>query len=128
MAAGMSATNQVPSIHHSLTRKAHIIVPMTSRSAVVGLLPAPRASSSCTVWLALRRAEVHSSHQATECHVGIDEPLLEDVVEDVLEVEEVRGGADVDELRSHLFARARRLVVRDPELGRGAVSGDGDSA
>ncbi len=59
---------------------------------------------------------------------GIDEPLLEDLVEDVLEVEEVRGVADVDELCSHLFARARRLVVRDPELGRGAVSGDGDGA
>ena len=59
---------------------------------------------------------------------GIDEPLLEDVVEDILEVEEVRGVADVDELRSHRFARARRLVVRDPELGRGTVSGDGDSA
>jgi len=36
----------------------------------------------------------------------IDEPLLEDVVEDVLEVEEVRDVADVDELRGHLFARA----------------------
>ena len=60
----------------------------------------------------------------------IDEPLLEDVVEDVLEVEdsEVRGVADVDELRGHLFASARRLVVRDPELGRGAVSGDADGA
>jgi len=32
-----------------------------------------------------------------------DELLLEDVVEDVLEVEEVRGVADVDELRGHLF-------------------------
>jgi len=34
----------------------------------------------------------------------IDEPLLEDVVEDVLEVEEVRGIGDVDKLRGHLFA------------------------
>ena len=33
----------------------------------------------------------------------IDEPLLEDVVEDVLEVEEVRGVGDVDELRGHVF-------------------------
>ena len=49
------------------------------------------------------------------------------MVEDVLEVEEVRGVADVDELRGHLFARARCLVVRDPELGRSAVSGDGDA-
>jgi len=58
----------------------------------------------------------------------VDEALLEDVVEDVLEVEEVRGVADVDELRGHLFARARRLVVRDPELGRSAVSGEADGA
>ena len=58
----------------------------------------------------------------------IDEALLEDVVEDVLEVEEERGVADVDELRGHLFACARRLVVRDPELGRGTVSGSGDGA
>ena len=58
----------------------------------------------------------------------IDEALLEDVVEDVLEVEEVRGVADVDELRGHLFARAGRLVVRDPELGRSAVSGEADRA
>ena len=58
----------------------------------------------------------------------IDEALLEDVVEDVLEIEEERGVADVDELRGHLFACARRLVVRDPELGRGAVSGGGDGA
>jgi len=33
--------------------------------------------------------------------------LLEDVVEDVLEFEEVHGVGDVDELRGHLFARAR---------------------
>lgn len=59
---------------------------------------------------------------------GIDEPLLEDVVEDVFEVEEVRAVADVDKLRGHLLARAGRLVVRDPELGRGAVSGDGNGA
>jgi len=51
---------------------------------------------------------------------------LEDMVEDVLEVEEVHGVTDIDELRGHLFARARRLVVRDPELGRSAVSRDGD--
>src|SRR5260221_6988402 len=49
----------------------------------------------------------------------IDEPLLEDVVEDVLEVEEVRGVANVDELRGHLFSCARRLVVheRSDEVG-----------
>jgi len=52
--------------------------------------------------------------------------FLEDMVKDVLEVEEVHSVADIDELRGHLFARALRLVARDPELGRSAVSGDGD--
>jgi hypothetical protein len=42
--------------------------------------------------------------------------LLEDVVEDVLEVKEVRGIADVDELGGHLLVRTGRLVVGDPEL------------
>jgi hypothetical protein len=49
--------------------------------------------------------------------LGFYEPLLEDVVEDVLEVEEVGGVADIDELGSDLLVCAGRLVVSDPELG-----------
>jgi len=49
--------------------------------------------------------------------LGVDEPLLEDVIEDVLEVEQLRRVADVDELGSDLLVRTRRLVVGDPELG-----------
>ncbi len=51
----------------------------------------------------------------------VHEPLLEDVVEDILEVEQVGPVADVDELRGHRPLRARRLVVRDPELRTDAV-------
>jgi hypothetical protein len=46
--------------------------------------------------------------------------LLENVVKDVLEVEQLRGVADVDELRSRLPVDTRRLVVRDPKLGGSA--------
>jgi hypothetical protein len=42
---------------------------------------------SGTVLLAVRRAAVQSSHRVTERHMGSHEPLLEDVIEDVLEVE-----------------------------------------
>jgi len=49
--------------------------------------------------------------------LGVNEALLEDVVEDVLEVKQVRSVADVDELGSDLLVRTRRLVVGDPELG-----------
>ena len=49
--------------------------------------------------------------------LGFYEPLLEDVVDDVLEVEEVGGVADIDELGSDLLVCAGRLVVSDPELG-----------
>jgi len=49
--------------------------------------------------------------------LGIDEALLEDVVEDVLKVEQVRSVADVDELGSDLLVRTRCLVVGNPELG-----------
>ena len=49
--------------------------------------------------------------------LGVDEALLEDIVEDVLEVEQTRSVADVDELSSDLLLGARRLVVGDPELG-----------
>jgi hypothetical protein len=52
---------------------------------------------------------------------------LKNVFKDVLEVEQLRGVADVDELRGHLPVHARRLIVRDPKFGRrtrrGAVSG-----
>jgi len=48
--------------------------------------------------------------------LGVDESLLEDVIEDVLKVEQVRGVADIDELSSDLLLRTRRLVVGDPEL------------
>jgi len=52
--------------------------------------------------------------------LGVDEPLLKDVVEDVLEVEEIQGVvADADELRRLLLVCARGLLIRDPEL-RGA--------
>ena len=43
--------------------------------------------------------------------------MLEDVIENVLEVEQLRGIADVDELSGDLLVRARRLVVGDPKLG-----------
>lgn len=48
--------------------------------------------------------------------LGVDESLLEDVIEDVLKVEQVRGVADIDELSGNLLVRTRRLVVGDPEL------------
>jgi len=48
--------------------------------------------------------------------LGVNKPLLEDVVEDVLKVEQVRSIADVDKLSSDLLVRTRRLVVGDPEL------------
>jgi hypothetical protein len=40
--------------------------------------------------------------------------LLEDVVENVLEIEEVRGIVDIDELGGDLLMNAGRLVVGDP--------------
>jgi hypothetical protein len=58
--------------------------------------------------------------------LGIHEPLLENVVEDVLEVKQLRGVADVDKLRGHLPMHTRRLVVRDPKIdGRSTVTGNG---
>ena len=56
--------------------------------------------------------------------LGVDVSLLEDVVEDVLKVEKVRGVADIDELSSDLLVRTRRLVVGDPELGILGLSAD----
>jgi len=50
--------------------------------------------------------------------LGVHKSLLENVVEDVLEVEETHGVADVDELGSGLLVSAGRLVIGDPELGR----------
>lgn len=52
--------------------------------------------------------------------LGVHEPLLENVVKDVLEVEQLRSVADVDELRSRLLVDTRRLVVRDPKFGGSA--------
>jgi len=49
--------------------------------------------------------------------LGINEALLENVVEDVLEVEEAHHVANVDELGSDLLLSAGRLVVGDPEVG-----------
>ena len=128
MAAGMSATNQVPSIHHSLTKKGthHRTNDETQRRRRAASRAAREQLLHGAARLEARRGAFLPPGDGTP--FGIDGPLLEDVVEDVLEVEEVRGVADVDELRSHLFARARRLVVRDPELGRSAVRGDGDGA
>jgi len=48
--------------------------------------------------------------------LGVYETLLEDIVEDVLEVEDLRGVTDVDKLCGDLLVRAGRLVVGDPEL------------
>jgi hypothetical protein len=93
-------------------RKAHI-VPMTKRSANVGLLPAPRVSSSWMMWLALRGAEVHD--QATGHHFGSTSPYWEMGSRDVLEVEEVRGLTHVDELRGHLFTHV--ACKRSDRLG-----------
>lgn len=54
--------------------------------------------------------------------LGVHESLLKDVVEDILEVEQARDIVDVDELGGDLLVNARRLVVRDPELGRLTLS------
>lgn len=52
----------------------------------------------------------------------VHESLLEDMVEDILEIDQGRPVADVNELCGHRPLRARRLVVGDPELtGRTAV-------
>jgi len=59
--------------------------------------------------------------------LGVHEALLEDVVENVLEIEELRGVGDFDELGGDLLVRAGRLVVSDPELlsmDRGAARVD----
>ena len=48
--------------------------------------------------------------------LGVDKSLLEDVIEDVLKVKQVRNVADIDELSGNLLVRTRRLVVGDPEL------------
>jgi len=50
--------------------------------------------------------------------LGVHESLLENVVENVLEVEETCGVADVDELGGELLVSAGRLVIGDPELSR----------
>src|SRR6266581_2740033 len=63
---------------------------------------ASRTASSYTVQLALRCAEFLPPGDGTPFR--INKPLLEDVVEDILEVEEVRSITDVDELCGHLFA------------------------
>src|SRR5712691_6395862 len=78
---------------------------LLSPSFIAGLLPAPRTSSSYTVRLALRCAEFLPPGDGTPFR--INKPLLEDVVEDVLEVEELRGIINVDELRGHLFAHLK---------------------
>ena len=57
--------------------------------------------------------------------LGVHEPLLEDVIEDIFEVEQLRGVADVDELRGHLLVDTRSLMVRDPKLGRRALGDAG---
>ena len=103
----------MPSIHHSLTRKVRIIVPIdeTQRRRRTASRAAREQLLHGVARLEARRGAFLPPGDGTLFR--IDEPLLEDVVEDVLEVEEVRGVADVDELRGHLFARARRLVVRD---------------
>jgi hypothetical protein len=51
--------------------------------------------------------------------------LLEDVIEHILEIEDVRLIATVDELCSHMFVGARHLVVGNPEL-RGATASRGN--
>ena len=53
----------------------------------------------------------------------VHEVLLEDVVQNVLEVEQLAPPADVDQLRCRLLVLARRLVVRDPELGAAVEPG-----
>jgi hypothetical protein len=57
--------------------------------------------------------------------LGVHEPLLKNVVEDILEVEQLRGVADVDKLRGHLPVHSRRLVVRDPKIDGSTVTSDG---
>ena len=43
--------------------------------------------------------------------------MIQNVVEDVLEVENVRGVANVEEPCGDMLVGARRLVVGNPELG-----------
>ena len=50
--------------------------------------------------------------------------MLRDVVEDVLEVKEMRGLADVDELRGHLVTCARRQVVHEGSDEVGVLGGE----
>jgi len=50
--------------------------------------------------------------------LGVYKSLLENVIEDVLEVKEMPGITDVEELSGNLLVDARRLVVGDPELSR----------
>ena len=92
------ATNQVPSIQKGTHRR----TPLTRRRAT------SRAAREQLLHgvarLEARRGAFLPPGDGTPFR--IDEPLPEDVVEDVLEVEEVRGVADVDERRGHLFARA----------------------
>ncbi len=74
--------------------------------------------------LEARRGAFFPPSNGTPCR--IDKPLLEDMVEDVLNVEELRGVADVDELRSDLFTCMRCLVVceRSDEVGVLQVVGE----
>ena len=52
--------------------------------------------------------------------LGVHESLIENMVEDVLKIENVRGVADVEELRPNLWGDllvgARRLMVGNPEV------------
>jgi len=70
----------------------------------------------------LDRAAGLQTHGATvlppgdRAPLGVDESLLEDIIEDVLKVEQMRSVADIDELSSDLFVGTRSLVVCDPEL------------
>jgi hypothetical protein len=58
--------------------------------------------------------------------LGIYKSLIENVVEDVFEIEEVRRVADIEKLCGNLLVGAGRLMVGDPEfvtLGLGTVGG-----
>jgi hypothetical protein len=44
--------------------------------------------------------------------------LIENVIEDVFEIEEVRNVTDIEELCGDLLLSAGRLMVGDPELSR----------
>jgi hypothetical protein len=121
MASGMSAAPIFASVHHNhrVRKSARHTNDEVKRRFGGAAGTARKQVLDGGACLETRRGAVLPPDDRAPLRVHIS--LLEDVVEDILKVVQVRPIATVNELCSHLLRRARCLVVSDPEL-RSAVS------